>query len=97
MRLNKRHRWTLVAGLASIVGVQLTEQLVSSAWRLTKRKDPPYDPNFDDVSWRSAILWTAGVGALAGLSDLVARRGAELAWRRATGKKPPRPRRRPRR
>jgi hypothetical protein len=97
MLLSKRHRWTLVAGLASIVGVQLTEQLLSSAWRLARRKDPPYDPGFDDVSWKSAIFWTAGVGALAGLSDLVARRGAGLAWYRATGTKPPRPRRRPRR
>lgn len=96
MFLTKKQRWTLVAGAASVIGVQVTEHLAASIWRLAKRKDPPYDPNYRDVSWKAALLWTAGVGALAGISDIVARRGAELAWRRITGRKPPRPRRRPR-
>lgn len=95
MWITKRQKWTLVAGIASVIGVQVTEHLLASAYRLAKRKDPPFDPNFRDVSMKSAILWTAGVGALAGVSDILARRGAELAWRRVTGSKPPRARRRP--
>ena len=97
MILSKRQRWTLMAGVAGMLGVQLAEQLMASSWRFARRKDPPFDPEYQNESWKAALLWTAGIGALAGVSDLMARRGAALVWTRATGSKPPRPRKKGRR
>ena len=94
--MQRQLRWALVAGLASIVAVQLTDYLMTTSWRVATLKDPPDDPNYSDAPWKHVLLWTAGVGALAGVSEILARRGAELAWKRVTGRKPPRPRRRPR-
>lgn len=92
--MEHRQRWALVAGLASIAAVQLTDYLVTTSWRVATLKDPPDDPSYSDAPWKLVLLWTAGVGALAGVSEIVARRGAELAWKRVTGGKPPRARRR---
>jgi hypothetical protein len=94
--MQRQQRWALVAGLASIAAVQLTEYVMTTGWRVATLKDPPDDPNYEDAPWKLVLLWTAGVGALAGVSEIVARRGAEMAWKRVTGRKPPRPRRRPR-
>lgn len=94
--MQRQQRWALVAGLASIAAVQLTDYIMTTGWRLTTLKDPPDDPNYSDAPWKLVLLWTAGVGAIAGVSEILARRGAELAWQRVTGHKPPRPRRRPR-
>jgi uncharacterized protein DUF4235 len=94
MRITRHQRWTLVAGIASVIGVQVAERLLASSWRLARRKDPPYEPASKDGSWRTTLLWTAGVGALAGISDLAARRAAAVGWKRVTGKNPPRPRKR---
>ena len=94
--MQQEQRWALVAGLASIAAVQLTDYITTRIWRVATLKDPPDDPNYSDAPWKLVLLWTAGVGALAGVSEILARRGAELAWKRVTGRTPPRPRRRPR-
>jgi hypothetical protein len=80
-----------------MIGVQVAERLMATSWRVARRKEPPYDSGHQNVSWKSALLWTAGVGALAGISDLASRRGAAFAWKRVTGTNPPGPRRRRRR
>ncbi len=59
MLLNKRRRWALVAGIAGAAGAQVAEHLITSSWRLAAKKEPPEDPTYDDVDWKSAILWTA--------------------------------------
>jgi len=94
MFLNKRRRWALIAGVAGVAGAQLADHLLSSSWKLAAKKEPPDDPAYEDVPWTSAILWTTAAGAAAALSQLVARRGAGVAWKRLTGERPPQPRRR---
>jgi len=86
----------LAAGAASMLASQLTDQALTASWRAAARKDPPEDPGYSDVDWRAALLWTAAVGAIIGVSEMLARHGAEVAWRRVTGRRPPRPRRRKR-
>ena len=93
MVFNKRRRWALVAGLAGVAGAQLAEQVLASSWRVVAKKDPRDEVARDNVDWKSAALWTAAAGAAAALSELIARRGAGIAWTRITGKKPPRHRR----
>lgn len=96
LKLTRRHRWLLVAGVATAVAEHLTDRVVRASWRLAARKDPPEDPALKDVKWTTALLWTAAAGAIVAVSEVVARHGAGLAWKRVTGRKPPRPRRRPR-
>ena len=88
--LTKRQRWALVTGIAGAAGAQLAEQLLSSGWRSVARRQPPDDPApDDDVHWTSAIIWMAAAGVAVGLTQLIAKRGAGLAWERATGDGPP--------
>ena len=94
--LNSKQRWALLVTASSVIAAQLVEYLMSSSWRAATLKEPPDDPNYQDAPWGRVLLWTAAMGAAAGMADIVSRRGAELAWRRVTGKKPPRPKRRPR-
>jgi hypothetical protein len=93
---SRKQRWALMSGVAGIVGAQVAERLLTSSWRLAQRRDPPKDPTFDDVDWRSALLWTAAAGAAVSIVQLVARQGAAVAWHEVTGKRPPQPRKRPR-
>lgn len=94
MLLKRRTQWMLLSGLTGAAAARLAEYAITTGWRLTARSDPPEDPADDDVDWKSAAIWTVAAASAVGLSELVARRGAQAMWRRATGRKPPRRRRR---
>lgn len=94
MLLNKRRRWVLFAGLSGALAAQAAERALTSSWRLATRKDPPKDPAYADVDWKSALVWTAAAGSAVALARLVSRYGAGVAWKRATGTRPPRRKRR---
>lgn len=94
MRLDKRRRWAIVAGVSGIIAAQAAEQVLTTGWRLATRKDPPRDPAYEDVDWRSAVIWTAAAGSAVALARLVSRYGAGKAWKRVTGRRPPRRKRR---
>jgi hypothetical protein len=87
--LDKKQKWFLVAGAASMVASQLAEQAVSQSWRLATRKDPPEDPLYKDVSWKAALGFTAALGAVVAVSEVLGRRAAAAVWRKTTGKRPP--------
>lgn len=85
----------LVAGAASFVASQLAEQLVYHSWRFATDKEPPEDPLYKDVSWKAALAFSAVLGATVALTEVFGRHTAAIAWKRATGKRPPQPQRRP--
>lgn len=95
--LEKKQKWFLVAGAASMLASHLAEQAVSRSWRAVTRKDPPDDPLYKDVSWKAALGFTAALGAFAAVSEMLGRQAAAAAWRSTTGKRPPQHSRRPRR
>ena len=94
MLLNKRRRWALVAGVSGALAAQAAEHVLTSSWRLATRKDPPQDPAYADVDWKSAVIWTVAAGSTVALARLASRYGAGMAWKRVTGKRPPRRKRR---
>lgn len=96
MLLSRKQRFLLLSGLATAIAKEVTDRLLTKGYRAAARTEPPEDVHYSDVSWTSAVLWTAGVGALVGLTELFARHGADAAWRRLEHRKPPRRRRRPR-
>ena len=97
MKITDRHRWLLVAGVASLVAGQIATTVSSTSWRLAAGNDPPEDPTDKDFDWMPALLFGAAAGALAGVSVVLARGGAGAAWTQVTGRKPPRPRKRSKR
>jgi hypothetical protein len=92
MHLTKRHKWMVVAGLASAVASPLAERAVAAAWRGAAGEDPPVDVD-GDVEWGRALAWTAASALVVALAQVVARRGAGAMWTRVTGSRPPLPRR----
>ena len=94
MLLKRRTQWMLLSGLTGAAAARLAEYAITTGWKLTARSDPPEDPIEEDVDWKSAIVWTVATASAVALSELVARQGAQAAWRRVTGRKPPRRRRR---
>ena len=91
----RRQQWKLLAAAASALAAPVAERAVVAVWRLASDEEPPADPAGPDTGWGQAIAWTAAVAVAVAVAQLVARRGAALAWERATGRRPPGPRRRP--
>jgi hypothetical protein len=90
LRMTERHRWLMVAGLAGLLATRVAGEAVSASWRLASGEEPPEDPTVRDIDWRAALLFSAAAGALVGMTELVARRAAGNAWKKTTGKRPPR-------
>jgi hypothetical protein len=97
MQITDRHRWLVVAGLASFAASQVATRLSAESWRLAAGNDPPEDPTDRDFNWTSALVFGAAAGAAAGIAVILARGGAGKAWRKSTGRKPPRSPRRSKR
>ena len=97
MRITKRHKWMMVAGVASAVAAPLAERAVAAAWRHAAGEEPPVDVDGRDVHWGRALAWTAASAVVVALAQVVARRGAGVVWEQFTGTRPPLPRRRARR
>ena len=72
---------------AAIAAAGAARNLASSVWR--GDHEPPIDPGDADVSWREAAAWAALSGLLAGFARVVARRGTEAGWKKATGEPAP--------
>ena len=96
MHLTKRHKWMVVAGLASAVASPLAERAVAAAWRGAAGEEPPVDVD-GEVEWGRALAWTAASALVVALAQVLARRGAGAMWTRVTGSRPPLARRAKRR
>ena len=94
MLLTKRHKWMVMAGVASAVAAPLAERAVAAAWRHAAGEDPPVDVDGRDVDWGRALAWTAASAVVVALAQVVARRGAGVMWTQLTGTRPPLPRQR---
>lgn len=97
MQMTKRHQWLLFAAATSAAAAPLAERAIAGVWRLVSDDDPPEDPAGPHVDWGRAILWTAVAAVGVAVTQVIARRGAALAWEHVMGELPPRPKRRKRR
>jgi hypothetical protein len=92
MKITERHKWLAIAGLASLAAGEIVSRSMSASYQLAAGNDPPEDPTDRDFDWGPALLFGAMTGAVAGAAVILARGGAGVAWKKATGHKPPRPR-----
>ena len=93
MRITERHRWMIIAGLASFAASKIASQAMSASWSLAAGEDPPEDPAERGFDWMPALVFGAVTGAVVGVAEVLARGGAKAAWKQAKGRKPPSKRR----
>lgn len=70
---------TGVAGLGAALAVRAA---LSKGYERKMGRAPPKNPADPAVPWRSALLWSVGVGALVGVAKTAARRGATAGLQR---------------
>lgn len=86
---NGKIKWTLLSTIAAVLAGLTVRSATKKGWRAAKKEPPPTNPAISGNTWPKALAWTAISGALAGMSRLVAEQGAEKAWEKKTGKRPP--------
>lgn len=84
----ERQSWFLVAAGAAVISGMIAERALESGWRAIYDEDPPADP-WKANSWGSALAWAAVSATVVAAVQLSARHGAQLGWKKVTGKKPP--------
>lgn len=82
-------KWLALAAGSALVASFATRNLLRAGWRAFTDDDPPLNPASPDTEWSEAVTWTVAAGLAAGVTRLVARRGAAAAWESATGSRPP--------
>ena len=82
-------KWLAVAAGSAMIASFATRNLLRAGWRAFTDNDPPMNPASPDTEWAEALSWTVAAGLAAGVTRLVARRGAAAVWEGATGSRPP--------
>lgn len=68
---------TIVVGL-TLAGAFLARKIMEKTKVVITKKEPPKNPEDQDISWQDAIIWTASTGAILGLVKLVVRRNVTI-------------------
>lgn len=82
-------KWIGLAAGSAMIASFATRNLLRAGWRAFADNDPPRNPASPDTEWSEAVTWTVAAGLAAGLTRLVARRGAAAVWKGTTGSRPP--------
>ncbi len=85
----RRVGWTLLSTGAAILAGLTVRNAMKKGWTAAKKSPPPTNPDITGNGWPKALAWTAATGAFVGMSKLVAKQGAEKAWEKKTGTRPP--------
>jgi hypothetical protein len=72
------------------VGI-LTRKTVEKVWLAARPEDPPRKPSQRGVTLADAVGWAALSGASMVVTEVLTRRGSEVAFRAITGNEPPPP------
>jgi hypothetical protein len=84
-----RMRYLLLTTGAAFLAERVARTAITQGWRIVRREEPPRNPERLEVTWGSALAWTAVTGLVIALAGLAARRGAAMGWKRYTGKRIP--------
>lgn len=84
-----RGKWLAIGLGSAYVASYAVRNLLRAGWRTFADDDPPLNPASIDTDWNEALTWTVLTGVAAGVTRLVARRGAAATWRSVTGTYPP--------
>jgi hypothetical protein len=87
--VSPRLQYLLITTGAAFLAERLARTTITQGWRVALGEEPPRNPERLDVSWSSALGWTAVTGVAIALAGLVARRGAAVGWKRYAGRRIP--------
>jgi hypothetical protein len=75
----------IVGGMAVGAATLLTKKVLDGTWKAATGNQPPTHAEDPDLTWREAVTWALLSGAVVGVAQLVAARGArQLVQRQST-------------
>lgn len=66
----------LVGGVAVGAATLVTKKVLDGTWKAATGNHPPTDAQDPELTWREAIAWALLSGAVVGVVQLIAARGA---------------------
>jgi len=66
----------VVGGVAVAAATLITKKILDGTWKAATGNTPPTDPKDPDLTWREAVAWALLSGAVVGVAQLAAARGA---------------------
>ncbi len=66
----------MLAGAAVAAAAMVAKKALDGSWRVATGGRPPTDPEDPDVAWKEAVAWALLSGAVIGMAQLAAARGA---------------------
>jgi hypothetical protein len=72
----------IVGGVAVGAATLVTKKLLDGTWKVATGKTPPTNPKDPELTWKEAVAWALLSGAVVGVSQLIAARGARHLVRR---------------
>lgn len=86
--MSESKTWTIVAGVAAVIGGIALRSAADRAWRVTRGEEPPKTPTAQHANWRGALVWSGVAGLAAGLGRMLAREAAARGWTHWKGERP---------
>jgi hypothetical protein len=74
----------IVGGVAVGAATIITKKVLDGSWKAATGNQPPTHAEDPDLTWREAIAWALLSGAVIGVAQLVAARGARQLVQRNT-------------
>ncbi|MAR71928.1 MAG: hypothetical protein CME78_06825 [Halomonas sp.] len=71
--------WSIVGSAAAVGASVMSRKAAKRAYQKVSDKEPPENPDRDDVEWREAILWGAATGVMVGVARVVGRSAGRKA------------------
>lgn len=72
---SKKIKWLVLSSGVAMAASFITRNVLAKGWNTATGEDPPLNPEDRKTGWSEAITWTVAVSVVAGLAQLVARRG----------------------
>ncbi len=66
----------VVGGMAVGAATLVTKKVLDGTWKAATGNEPPTHAEDPDLTWREAVMWAVLSGAVIGVAQLVAARGA---------------------
>ena len=89
--LTSQRIWNLESTITGVLGALIAKRLIRALYAVTRKQEPRsvFDPDSEQFSWSTFVVWAVAGGLGLGIAKLVSNRVATIGWRLATGTAPP--------
>jgi hypothetical protein len=74
----------IVGAVAVGAATLVTKKLLDGTWKVATGKTPPTNPKDPELTWKEAVAWALLSGAVVGVAQLIAARGARRLVQRSS-------------